>query len=93
MSDDPFIAELRRRLEESELDAEVVDAAVLAYQQTALALTGSPLGTWLTNSETGERAWRTKNADGTPVWQVFSADGLASHFDMQPVLQPTEQWA
>ena len=92
MSDDTFVAELRRRLTDAALDSEAVDAAVLAYQQTQLALNGSPLGTWLTNSETGERAWRTRNADGTPIWQVFSADGLSSHFDLQAVLQLPEQW-
>lgn len=91
MTEDMFVAELRRRLTDAGLAGEQIDAAVLAYQQTQLALHGSPLGTWMDNATTGERAWRTSDPSGTPVWQVFSPDG-STHFDQQAVLQPPGQW-
>lgn len=91
MTEDGFVSELGRRLSDAGLSEEDIAKAVLAYQQTQLAVNGSPLGTWMTNATTGERAWRTKDSAGTPVWQVFSTDGT-THFDQQAVLQPSDQW-
>ena len=77
-------------------DPDAVMAAVRQMVKDAggkakLLWTGSPVGTILRNTKTGESAQRAISAAGIPLWNVSDNEGNKwdSH---EPVLTPEDDW-